>query len=288
MGNGTMKNMPFSVQAELLDSADTNLDDGGNQPGEETGMERPAIHDLQATAEEFNAAFNTALYELESSRKTAAEHSGRIDELNESIKNINDALTNEINKSHRLEEEYCLEKEQQNKKIQEIESERNNVQQQVSEHENTLNARAEEISQLVSKVEDLTGTLEQRAVEVQHLQEEFAEERDMLTGELNEQKEQLDKANNQLKTQRQKLADNDKVIADSNEQLEKLSTELISQRAASEQKEQEQEQETSRLGTEILELNKDLHAKDTLLEQHCNELESKVSEVTSLNEHINS
>jgi hypothetical protein len=104
MENGTMTNMPFSEQAELLDTAD-----GDHQPGDDTGIERPAIPNLQAAAENFNAAFNTALYELESSRKLVVERSSRIDELNESITNINSALTDEINKGHILEEEYCLE-----------------------------------------------------------------------------------------------------------------------------------------------------------------------------------
>jgi len=287
MKNGTMINMPVSEQAEFQDTADMNPVDGEHQPNDETGMERPAIPDLQAAAENFNAAFNTALYELESSRKSVAERSSRIDELNESIKNINDALTKEINKSHRLEEEYCLEKDQLDKRIQETESERNDILQQVSEHKNTLDARAEETSQLSSQVEDLTGTLEQRVVELQQLQEEFSQERDMLTGELNEQKEQVDKTNRQLSTQRQKLADNDKELADINEQIDRLTTELKSRTVAREQQEQEHNQETSKLGAEILELNESLQSKDKLLEQHCNELESKVNEVASLKEHIN-
>ena len=281
-----MTNMPFSEPAELLDTADTDSAAGGHQPGDETGMERPAIQDLQTAAEEFNAAFNTALYELESARKIAAERSSRINELDDSIKNINDALTNEINKSHRLEEEYSLEKEQLQQNIQEIESGRNEVQQQLGEHENTLNARAEEISQLSSQVEDLIGTLEQRTVEVQQLQEEFARERDMLTGELNEQKEQLDKANTQLKTQRQKLTDSDKEIADINEQIVRLTTELDTRTKASEQQGQEYEQETTRLATEIVDLNKKLQSNDKQLEQYCNDLESKVNEAASLNESI--
>lgn len=286
MKNGTMTNIPFSEQAESQDTADMNPVDGEHQPDDETGMERAAIPDLQAAAENFNAAFNTALYELESSRKSVAERSGRIDELNESIKNINDALTKEINKSHRLEEEYCLEKDQLGKRIQEIETERNDILQQASEHKNTLDARAEEISQLSSQVEDLTGTLEQRAVEVQQLQEEFVQERDMLTGELNEQKEQVDKTNRQLSTQRQKLSDNDKEIADINEQLDRLATELKSRAVASEQQEQAHIQETGKLDTEILELNENLQSKDKLLEQHCHELESKTNEAATLNEYI--
>ena len=282
-----MANMLFSEQAELDDTADMYLSDGDHQPKDETDMEKPVIADLQAAAEEFNAAFNTALYELESSRKIAVERSIRIDELNESIKTINSALTDEITKGQILEEEFRLEKEQLHQKIQDTESARNDIHQQVSEHENTLNARAEEISQLSAQIEDLTGTLEQRAVEVQHLQKEFVRERDMLTGELNEQKEQLNEANNQLNTQRQKLADSDREIVDINEQVDRLTTDLNSRTVASEQQEQEHNQETTKLGTEILELNENLQSKDKMIKQHCNELESKVNEVASLNESIN-
>ena len=244
-----MANMLFSEQAELDDTADMNLSAGDHQPKDKTDIEKPVIADLQAAADEFNAAFNTALYELESSRKIAVERSIRIDELNESIKTINSALTDEITKGQILEEEFRLEKEQLHQKIQDTESARNDIHQQVCEHENTLNARAEEISQLSAQIEELTGTLEQRAVEVQHLQKEFARERDMLTGELNEQKEQLSEANNQLNTQRQKLADNDREIADINEQVDRLTTELNSRTVASEQQEQEHNQETTKLGT---------------------------------------
>ena len=282
-----MKKASFSMQAEMLDTADTNIEDGGHQPGDETGMDRPAIRDLQTAADEFNAAFSTALYELESARNTALERSVRIDELDESIKNINTALSDEINKGQILEEEFRLEKEQLRQKIQDLESVQTDIHQQASEQEKTLHARAEEISQLSAQIEELTATLEQRAVEAQQLQEEFTGERDMLTGELNEQKEQLDQALNQLRAQRQKLADNDREIADINEQVDRLTTELNSRTVASEQHAQEYNQETSKLDTEILELNEDLQSKDKLLEQHCNELESQANEVVSLNESIN-
>jgi len=272
MKNGTMTNIPFSEQAELIDTAD---------------MEKPAITDLQAAAEEFNAAFNTALYELESSRKIVVERSIRIDELNESIKTINCSLNDEVSKSQRIEEEYRLETAQLNQRIQDIEAERNNLSQQVNEHENTLNTRAEEITQLSSQVEDLSGTLEQRNVEDQRIQEEFAQERDMLTGELNEQKEQLDKANNQLNTLKKKLEDSEREIADINIQVGTLTSDLNSRVMASEQLEQEHHQKTTVLGTEIHELNENLQARDKLLEQRSNELESRANEVASLNDQIN-
>jgi hypothetical protein len=65
--------------------------DMDNQPEPESAVqtseaetEKPAISELLAAAEEFNAAFNTALYELEASRKLAKERAARIEELDAS------------------------------------------------------------------------------------------------------------------------------------------------------------------------------------------------------------
>ena len=61
--------MPVSEQEKTADTADNTLP-GSEAPGMSVaGNEHPAISDLAAVADEFNAAFNTALYELDSSRK---------------------------------------------------------------------------------------------------------------------------------------------------------------------------------------------------------------------------
>jgi len=287
MENGTMANMLFSEHAELNDTADMNISDGDHQLIDEADNEKPAIADFQAAAEEFNAAFNTALYELESSRKISVERSLRIDELNESIKTINRTLSDEVNNNHRIEEENRLETEQLNQRLQDIESERNDLRQQLNEHENTLSAQTEENIQLSSQVEDLTDKLEQRTVESQRTQEEFALERDMLTGELNDLKEQFANATTQLNIQKKKLAESDREIADINIQVATLTSDLNSRILYNEQQEQEHNEETTKLGTEIHELNENLQARDQSLEQRCNELESRANEVASLNDHIN-
>jgi len=104
--------MPVSEQEKTADTADNTVP-GSEAPGMDlAGNEHPAISDLAAVADEFNAAFNTALYELDSSRKQLTERSIRIDELNESIKTINSTLNDEVNKGRGKEEEYSREAEQ--------------------------------------------------------------------------------------------------------------------------------------------------------------------------------
>ena len=287
MENGTMTNMPFSEQAELHETADMVLSDGDHQPTDETEREKPAITDLQAAADDFNAAFNTALYEIESARKTAAERAIRIDELDESIKSINNALNQEVSKGHRKEEEFHLETEQLHKVIQDMEAERNSLREQLDETADTLQVRTEETMQLSSQLEDLTGKLELHTVASQRLQEESAHERDMLTGELNQLKEQLENTNNQLSAQQQKLEDSDRVIADFTSRIDTLTNDLNEKIKAGEQLEQEYSQETARQATEIQELKDNLQAKDEMLKQRGNELESVANEITALNTHIN-
>jgi len=286
MKNGTMTTMPFSEQEEMVDTADINPSDGGHHSQGENDTESPAISDFQAAAKEFHAAFNTALYELELSRKTATERATRIDELDESIKTINSALNDEVSKNNQIEEEFRQETEQLKQRIEEIESERNNFQQQLGDNENALNVRTEENMQLSSQLEDLTGKLEQHTVESQRIEEEFVQEKDMLTGELNELKEQVKSTQDKLSTQQQQLNERDKELADSKDQIDALTNNLNSRVMASEQLEQEYQQETATLGTEIQELKENLQTKDGLLEQRGNELESGANEIASLNERV--
>ncbi|MGD8631490.1 MAG: hypothetical protein PVG72_12295, partial [Gammaproteobacteria bacterium] len=69
-------------------------------------LEKPAISDLQAVAGAFNEAFNTALYELELSRRTIQERTTRISELDEAIQSVRAALDDETGKARMREEEY--------------------------------------------------------------------------------------------------------------------------------------------------------------------------------------
>ena len=274
MKNGTMTTMPFSEQAGNVDTADRHPSDEGHDSKDETDTKGPAIPDFQAAAEEFNAAFSTALYELESSRKLAAEHANKIDELDESIKAINSSLNDEVSKNQRIEEESRQETGQLKQRLEEIESERDSLQEQLGTNENALNERAEENMQLSSQLEDLAGKLEQHSVGSQRVEEEFTREKDMLTGELNELKEQVKSTQDKLSTQQQQLNERDKELADSKDQIDALTNNLNSRVMASEQLEHEYQQETARLGTEVQELKKTLQTKDELdLSNGCNELE---------------
>jgi diguanylate cyclase (GGDEF)-like protein len=232
MKNKTIKDMTLSEQEMTCNASgnagpgselpDMDLTGKDHQPGDDSRMEQPAISDFAAVADEFNAAFSTALYELDSSRKQLAERSGRIDELNESIKSLNSALNDEVNKGRGKQEEYSRETEQLNQKIDDIESDRERLLRQVSEQESTLNARAGEISQLSSRVEEVTAALEQHPAEHQHAQEELVRERDILTGKLDELQVLFDVAGNQREAHQKKLEDRDNEISSIRKQLGEL------------------------------------------------------------------
>jgi len=279
--------MPVSEQEKTADTADNTVP-GSEAPGMDlAGNEHPAISDLAAVADEFNAAFNTALYELDSSRKQLTERSIRIDELNESIKTINSTLNDEVNKGRGKEEEYSREAEQLTQKINDIESDRERLLQQVSEQENTLSARAGEISQLSSRIEEVTTTLEQRTAEGQHAQEELVRERDMLTGKLDELQVLFDVAGNQLEAHQKKLEDRDNEISGISKQLDSLTTELGSMVETSDREKDANNQEVARLEAAIRDLNENLQAREQQLEQRSEELELKGKEAACLNDHIN-
>jgi diguanylate cyclase (GGDEF)-like protein len=301
MENETMKDMTFSEHAEMVDTADDitpesalpdmGLTENDHQPDAKSGLEQPAIDDLVAAADEFNAAFNTALYELDSSRKMFIEHSIRIDELNASIKTVNSALNDEVNKGHRKEEEYSQEKGQLNQRIYDIESMRDHLQQQMNEQEGTLNTRAEEIIQLTSRIEELTPALEQRTAEAQRAQEEI--------GQLTSRIEELTSTLGQRTAEGQHAQEE---ISQLTSRVEEL-TAALEQRTAEGQRIQEEfvrdrgeltnkidelkvqideascqadahNQETARLHTELQELNESLQSSEALLEQRSNELQS--------------
>ena len=184
MENESMTEMAPGEHEEMVDTIDSMPSDSvhpamelsadDNQADPVSGGEQPSISALVAAADGFNAAFNVALYELDVSRKQLVEHSARIDALNESIKTLNSALSDEVCKGQRKEEEYSLEKELMHQRIHDIESIRDQLQLQINEQESTLNARAAEISQLSSRVEELTGSLDQRTAEGQRAAEEIS------------------------------------------------------------------------------------------------------------------
>jgi DNA repair exonuclease SbcCD ATPase subunit len=159
--------------AQHLDSDNDPAPETPVQPGD-AGFDKPAISDLLAAAREFNAAFNTALHELEVSRQHARERSARIEELNKSILSINAALQAATSEAIRKDEAHARESQSLNQAIRELESERERQRQQITEQQQSLDAKAGEIANLTSRVTELTGTLEQHKADSLRASEAFA------------------------------------------------------------------------------------------------------------------
>ena len=68
----------------------------GHDPETVAAMEKPQIGDLQAAAGAFHAAFNTALNELENTRRELAGRAARIEELDEAILSVRAKLDAEV------------------------------------------------------------------------------------------------------------------------------------------------------------------------------------------------
>ena len=309
---------------EVRDAADNpdpaGESDGINSPGshhqpeDETGPEKPAIQDLAAIARKFNAAFNVALYELDASRKKVKEHSGKIDELHASINTINNALSHQVDKNSRQEEEYQRETELLKQKISDTTSERDRLNQHVSGYEDKLNTRTTEVTQLSAQLETLTTTLEQRTTEGQRAQEEITrlssqleertatleqrttegqraqedheQERDKLTGKIEELQVLFDHADEQLKVQQRELDGRARVITHISRQVDSLTTDLDFLFDESDQHEEAHNQETTRLCADILELNEGIQERDQQLARQAQELDSKTREIAWQNDHI--
>ena len=236
MKEGSTTEMQFTETDDGADNVAPGVDPVGadtaagvQNPEMETGMGKATIAEFRASADEFMAAFNVALYEIESSRKKIEERSIRIDELNESIETINCSLHDAVNDGRRKEEEHSREKEQLNQRIRDAESERDRLCQELHAQETTLNARAEEIGQLSSRVNELGDALEQSTVEGRRAQEEYACERDALTGKLDELQELFEEADSQMKLQQKALAEGDEEISRLNCRVDELIEEISAQ-----------------------------------------------------------
>jgi len=149
-------------------------------------LEKPAISDLQAVAGAFNEAFNTALYELELSRRTIQERTTRISELDEAIQSVRVALDDETGKARMREEEYARETGELMQRLQDTEAERNTLQDKVCEHERALGERDAEINGLLDRVSELNETIEAHAAAARCAENEFAAEKEVLNGKLND------------------------------------------------------------------------------------------------------
>lgn len=267
--------------------------DMGNEAGLEPPVgsdddirDEPAINDLLAVAEEFNAAFNTALYELEATRKRVKERSARIEELNESILSLNATLQETISESRSKDEAHAGETEALNQALRELESERDRLRQQSTEQQKTLDEQASEISDLTSRAAELTTTLEQHRAESLRAAEAFAREREESGTILADLQEKYDAGCQELEVLQAELETRTNELAEFSEQVDGLSAEVASLTEAGERREEAHREESGRLHAELQALNEALRAKEELLQQGSNELDARNSEIASLNDRI--
>jgi diguanylate cyclase (GGDEF)-like protein len=283
---------------------------GVQDPEMEAGMEKPTIAELRSSADEFNAAFNVALYELESSRKQLEESSIRIDELNESIKITSRSLNEAINEGRKQEEQHSREKEQLDKKIHDAESECDRLNEEVSAQENTLNLRAEEISQLSSRVEEglkreqqysreieqLNQRLHDAESERDHLNEEVyaqentlnarAEEISQLSSRINEMGDALEQSAVEGRLAQEEFVRERDALAGKLDELEELLEEADSQLKSQQKVLAENEEEITQLNYQIDGLKVEIDAQSESMrlqaESHVNAVDELDARITGI------
>jgi diguanylate cyclase (GGDEF)-like protein len=265
--------------------------DMDNQPEPESAVqtndaetEKPAINELLAAAEEFNAAFNTALYELEASRKLAKERSARIEELNASILTINTALRDAASEARRKDEVHARESETLNEAIRELESGRERLRQQINEQQQALDAQAGEIAGLTSRVAELSASLEQHKSDSLRAAEAFAREREESSNALSVLQEKYDVGRGQLEVLHADLENRTNELAGFAGQVDALTAELVSLTDAGTRREAVHREESSRLHSELQALNDAIQVKEDLLQQSVQELDARNSVIATLNE----
>ncbi len=187
-------------------------------------MEKPEISELQAVASAFTAAFNTALYELETSRRQIEERSALISELDASIGEIRAALDTEISKGRSREEEYTRMSEQLQQQILGLQSERDALQEKLHEQDGISTARAEKINRLTARMEELDAALTEHATEA----ERAGQERDRLTAALMTLQAQFDTAADDLQAQQAELEQRNGEITGLRSQLDERDGDLHS------------------------------------------------------------
>ena len=264
--------------------------DTNNQPEPEAAdltraseTEKPAIRDLLAAAEEFNAAFNTALYELEASRTLAQERAARIEELNESIRSINTALQEAASEAHRKDEAHARESHALNQAIRELEAERERLHQQINEQQHALDAQAGEIADLTSRVAELSATLEQHRAESRRAAEVFAREQEASGSALAQLQASYASGCEQLKALEAELERRTRELAGFSGQVDTLGAELAALTEAGTRREAAHREESGRLHTQVQALNEAIRTKDERLQQSSRELEARNSEIAVLN-----
>jgi EAL domain-containing protein (putative c-di-GMP-specific phosphodiesterase class I)/predicted nucleic acid-binding Zn-ribbon protein len=265
--------------------------DMDNQPEPESAVrtsdaetEQPAINDLLAAAEQFNAAFNTALYELEASRTLAKEHAARIEELNESILSINTALQEAISEAHSKDEAHARESHALNQAIRELESERGRLRQQITERQQALDAQAGDIAGLTARVEELTATLEQHTADSRRAAEAFARERAESGKAFALLQDNYASGCKQLKVLQAELENRTRELAGFSGQVDTLSAELAALTEAGTRREAAHREEFGRLHAQLQEQNEAIRTKEELLQQSMQELDARNGEIAALNE----
>jgi diguanylate cyclase (GGDEF)-like protein len=252
----------------------------------DAGRDEPAISDLLAVAEEFNAAFNTALYGLDTSRKLVNERSARIDELNESIMSLNAALHEEISENRRKDEALARETEALNRGIHELESERDRLRQQTAEQEKSLNEHAGVISGLSSRVAELATSLEAHEADRLRAAEAFAREREESKNSLDVVQGKYDVSREQLQVLQVELEERNGAIAGLSGQVDTLTSEVASLSEIGKRQDEAYREESGRLHAELQALHDALRTKEGLLVQSSHELDSRNTEIASLNNRV--
>ena len=188
-------------------------------------QDQPSIMQLQSAADEFQAAFNTALYELETSRRQAGERAARIDDLNESIVALNNALAEQAASSDSKSQAVdALEKQ-----LAAAESECAALTSKLNEHSRSQEVQLEQVNRLSAQVEELTGEINQHKSAGLQVAEEFARERSQLGSHIAKLKElyndacyRLEEAQQELGTSQAKLESGSETIAKLNAEIDDL------------------------------------------------------------------
>ncbi|MBT8122685.1 MAG: hypothetical protein KJO10_09145, partial [Gammaproteobacteria bacterium] len=188
-------------------------------------QDQPSITQLQSAADEFQAAFNTALYELETSRRQAGERAARIDDLNESIVALNNALAEQAAKTEsKSQAADALEKQ-----LEAAESECASLTAKLNEQSRSQDMQLEQVNRLSAQVEELTGEINQHKSAGLQVAEEYARERSQLGSHIAKLKElyndacyRLDEAQQEINTSQAKLESGSETIVKLNAELDDL------------------------------------------------------------------
>lgn len=284
-GDDTMNTGDSEMQEQDFDLDNGQVNDMP-EPEEAGCVQEMSISGLQAAADEFNAAFSTALYELESSRRQAREYSARIDDLNESIRIFSGKLHDAQEKSRARDEEYSRRSEHLNQIIKEVEAERDNLQHQASEQVHALNERAGEIDRLSGHVNELNSRLDQQASEAQQALEAHSRETEQLNQRIHEVESEREHLRQQSAEQKDSLNARAEEIGRLTGRIEDLTSELDQLRTQAAENEREFSREREALTGRINEIQHEHDGTRNQLQALHGELEARSNEVAGLKDQV--